>query len=124
MPEDKLRTDIEQRLFAVYDLFNRREMEAVLALMHPNVDWPNGMEGGRVHGRDGVRDYWTRQWSLIDPHVEPVDSSIDEAGRIVLRVHQTVRDLAGKLILDQYVEHVYTMMNDLIARMDIREPRP
>jgi len=26
------------------------------------VDWPNGMEGGRVHGHAEVRAYWTRQW--------------------------------------------------------------
>ena len=40
--------------------------------MQPNVEWPNGMEGDTVYGRDGVRDYWMRQWSMINPHVDPV----------------------------------------------------
>ena len=55
-----------------YAAFNVRDIDAVLAVMHADVDWPNGMEGGRVHGHHGVRDYWTRQWGMIDPHVEPM----------------------------------------------------
>lgn len=42
-------------LTAVYAAFNRRDVDRVLAFMRPDVDWPNGMEGGRVHGRDEVR---------------------------------------------------------------------
>jgi hypothetical protein len=30
----------------LYERFNARDMEAVLATMHPDVIWPNGMEGG------------------------------------------------------------------------------
>jgi hypothetical protein len=31
-----------------YAAFNGRDIDAVLAVMHPEVDWPNGMEGGRA----------------------------------------------------------------------------
>ena len=48
----------------LYARFNAREMEAVLAAMHENVHWANGMEGGFVEGREGVRAYWTRQWAM------------------------------------------------------------
>ncbi len=58
-------------LTRAYDAFNARDVDAAVAAMHPDVDWPNGMEGGRVHGHRGVRDYWTRQWRSIDPRVEP-----------------------------------------------------
>jgi hypothetical protein len=40
-----------------YAAFNARALDTLLALLHPEVDWPNGMEGGRVHGRDAVRGY-------------------------------------------------------------------
>ena len=42
----------------VYDRFNTRDMDSVLAAMHEDVIWANGMEGGHVHGRDEVRSYW------------------------------------------------------------------
>jgi hypothetical protein len=42
-------------LTALYDAFNARDLDAALAAMHPEVDWPNGWEGGRVFGRDDGR---------------------------------------------------------------------
>lgn len=106
----------------VYAAFNRRDIDSVLALMRPDVDWPNGMEGGRVHGRDEVRAYWTRQWSMIDPRVEPVSMLDDETGKTVVDVRQVVRDLSGKILKDQIVQHVYSFRDGLIERMDIRHP--
>jgi ketosteroid isomerase-like protein len=35
----------------LYDRFNARDMEAVLATMHRDVVWANGWEGGYVHVR-------------------------------------------------------------------------
>jgi len=73
-----------------YNAFNARDIDAALAAMHPDVDWPNGMEGGRVHGHSGVRDYWTCQWSLINPHVEPRRFRPDATGRMIVGVHQVI----------------------------------
>jgi len=108
-------------LIAAYRAFNARDIDTILPMMHPDVDWPNGMEGGRVNGQESVRRYWTRQWGILDPHVEPVSIEDAEAGRSVVRVHQVVRDLTGNLVVDQFVEHVYTFRDGLIERMDIRE---
>ena len=104
-----------------YAAFNARDIDGALATMMSDVVWPNGMEGGTVHGHDGVRAYWTRQWGVLDPHVEPKSVEADSSGRIVVGVHQVVRDLSGKLLLDRMVEHIYTLNNDLIQSMDIRE---
>lgn len=106
----------------VYAAFNRRDIDAVLALMRADVDWPNGMEGGRVRGCHEVRAYWTRQWSMIDPRVEPVSMMDDEAGNTVVDVHQVIRDLSGKILKEQIVQHVYSFRDGLIERMDIRNP--
>ena len=104
----------------VYAAFNRREIDIVLAAMYPDVDWPNGMEGGRVYGREAVRAYWTRQFQLVSSHVEPKNFRTDEDGRIVVEVHQVVHDLSEKLLSDGMVEHVYSIENGLIRRMEIR----
>lgn len=106
-------------LIAAYSNFNARALDAVLALMHNDVDWPNGMEGGRVHGDQGVRDYWTRQWGMLDPHVEPVSFRTDDSGRTIVTVHQVVRSLSGDVLVDQMLEHAYLIEDGLIRRMDI-----
>ena len=108
-------------LRSIYDSFNRRDIDAVLAKMAPDVDWPNGMEGGRVHGREAVRQYWLRQWSQINPLVEPKSFHTDATGAIVAEVHQVVRDLAGALLAERMVQHVYRVENGLIQSMEIRE---
>jgi ketosteroid isomerase-like protein len=107
-------------LTRAYAAFNARDIEAVLAAMHPDVDWPNGWEGGRVRGHDQVRDYWTRQWAAIDPTVEPVGFSTDREGRMVVSVHQVVRDLDGRVLSDGMVAHVYRIEDGLIRSMEIR----
>lgn len=109
-------------LTRIYDAFNARDIDAVLAVMHPEVDWPNGWEGGRVYGHEGIRDYWTRQWAAIDPRVEPAGFDMDETGRTIVKVHQVVRDLEGKVIAEGFVEHVYQVEDGLIQSMEIREP--
>jgi SnoaL-like domain len=111
-------------LTRIYEAFNARDIETVLAVLHSEVDWPNGWEGGRVYGREGVRDYWTRQWAAINPSVDPVGFDTDEEGRTVVKVRTVVRDLEGNLLVDGMVEHVYVVEDGLIRRMDIREFSP
>jgi nuclear transport factor 2 (NTF2) superfamily protein len=105
----------------VYGLFNHRDIESVLAAMHSEVVWANGMEGGHVHGRDEVRSYWKRQWAIMDPHVEPVEISPNGQGEVAVKVHQVVRDLKGNLLADRLVTHIFQLRNGLIQRFDIRD---
>jgi hypothetical protein len=111
----------KELLAAAYDAFNKREIETVLAMMCADVDWPNGMEGGRCLGQSEVREYWKRQWGLMDPNVEPLRMEEDGRGRVVVDVHQVVRDLAGSVLVDQIVQHVYAIRDGLIERMDIQQ---
>ena len=109
---------MEQLISDLYASFNARDIEAVIAHLDPDVDWPNAWEGGRLHGHDAVRDYWTRQFAAIDGHVEPTAIARD-GERVVVTVHQTVRDLDGQLQDDRVVAHTYTIRDDRIVRMDV-----
>ena len=105
---------------ALYRAFNEREIEAVLELMHPDVDWPNAWEGGRVHGREAVRAYWTRQFKEISGQVEPEAISEESDGSITVEVRQVVRDTrSGDLISDSRIRHRYRFEDGLITRMDV-----
>lgn len=108
-------------LRAAYADFNARRMDDVLARLHPNVEWANGMEGGHELGREAVRAYWTRQWGILDPHVEPMTIEPDDSGRLVVLVHQVVHDKEGKLLQDRNVRHAYRIEKGFIRRMDILE---
>jgi hypothetical protein len=112
----------EQLLESMYEAFNARNVDGVVSRMTDDVDWPNAWEGGRVHGHDAVRDYWTRQWAEIDPAVEPVAFTTRPDGSVAVEVDQVVRSLDGALIGEGRVLHIYALRDGLIARMDVEEP--
>jgi hypothetical protein len=120
---DKLMSDRPapeiELLHAAYAAFNARDIDAALALMTPDVAWPKAFKGGFVRGPEEVRAYWTEQWSEIDPHVEPVFFYSEEIGRILVDVHQVVRDEAGAVLVDERVGHRFTLEHGLIQAMEV-----
>jgi len=106
-------------LRAAYTAFNARDIDAALATMTPDVAWPKAFKGGFVCGHEEVRAYWTEQWSEINPHVEPVAFYPEDAGRILVDVHQVVRDLAGAVLGDEHVGHWFTLVRGLIQSMEV-----
>jgi ketosteroid isomerase-like protein len=115
-------------LRAIYDRFNSRDIDGVLDALTDDVAWANGMEGGHVHGHQGIREYWTRQWAIVSPHVEPLGFSREPDGSIAVEVSQTVSDLQGRPLRDQTqgledkkVGHIFHMRGGKVTRFDIRE---
>jgi ketosteroid isomerase-like protein len=122
-----MRSDIEV-LRRMYDCFNARDIDGVLGALAGDVAWANGMDGGHVHGREGVREYWTRQWAIVSPHVEPVSFDRAPDGSIVVAVRQSVRDLEGRPLQDQThglrdktVGHVFYLQEGRVTRFDIQD---
>jgi nuclear transport factor 2 (NTF2) superfamily protein len=105
-----------------YYSFNSRDIDTVLTMLHPDVHWSNGWEGGYVIGHDEVRDYWTRQWKELDPNVDPVRIREREDGRIEVEVHQIVKDRQGTVLFDGMVRHIYSIERGLIKNMEIEKP--
>jgi hypothetical protein len=95
-------------------------MEGVLALLTDDVAWANAMEGTHVHGKDAIRDYWTHQWSLIDPHVEPLKIAKAADDFLVVDVHQVVKNLEGQTLIDEMVKHAFRLDGGRVQRFDIQ----
>ena len=115
-------TSDEQLVRRLYEGFNKRDIEAVLAALADDVAWANGMEGTHVHGRDAVREYWTYQWSVIDPAVEPLSVARGNDGATIVEVHQVVRDLQGQVLLDEVIHHSFSVKDGRVQRFDIVGP--
>src|SRR5438270_8572608 len=88
----------------LYRYFNERKIDLVIAHMTDDVKWANGMEGGYVYGLNGVREYWTRQFTMVSSNVTPLEIE-DVDGVVKVKVHQVVHDLNGKLLADEIVYH-------------------
>jgi hypothetical protein len=111
-------------LRTAYAAFNARDIDAALATMSPSVAWPKAFKGGIARGHQEVRTYWTEQWGEIDPHVEPASFHLEGAGRVLVNVHQIVRDLSGAVIADDHVGHRFTIESGLIQGMEVCSLQP
>jgi ketosteroid isomerase-like protein len=104
-----------------YEAFNSRDIDSALSLMSENVSWPKASEGGRVVGKEEIRSYWSRQWETFDSHVDVLEIEDAGNGKANVKVHQLVRDLKGNVLSDSEVWHAFTIRDDVIECMDIRE---
>jgi ketosteroid isomerase-like protein len=120
--------DDVKMLERIYDRFNARDIDGVLSALTDDVAWANGMDGGHIHGREAVREYWRRQWSMVSPRVEPVGFRRTAYGAIVAEVRQSVHDLEGQPLegqthglKDKTVGHVFRLRDGKVARFDIQD---
>jgi len=107
---------------ALYDAFDRRDIDVVLAMMSEDVDWPNAWKSDRLTGRDAVRDYWSAQWAEIDPRVEPLSVTERADGSLAVRISRVVRSSDGELLGEGEVVDVYRIRDGQIDRMDVEGP--
>jgi hypothetical protein len=112
-------TALKDLIIKAYAAFNERDIDKALSTMLPNVQWSKAWEGGYISGHDEIKKYWTRQWTEINPNVEPVGFKERQNGSLEVEVHQKVKDLEGNSMFDGTVKHIYTFENDLIKTMDI-----
>jgi len=110
---------ISNLIHKAYSAFNSRDIDTALSTFHPNVQWPKAFEGGYVSGHEEIRDYWSRQWTEINPKVTPLALKERPDGTIAVTVHQIVTDLDGLPVFDGMVKHVYMIEGHLLRKMDI-----
>ena len=111
--------DRTQMLEALYRAFNQHDADAAIEHLAPGVDWPNAETGGRIHGRAAVRDYWQNQWANSDPTIEPMRINVDADGAAHVVVDQLIKSLAGEILQNTKVEHVFEFDGAFISRMTI-----
>lgn len=114
----------EALLRRMYEVFSTDERDAfVVRCLAPDVDWPNVLDGVRLHGREAVRAYWARQFAGGHPLVRLEGLRLGGDGEaLVATVRPGMRDASGaELWAEDTVEHVYRFGGDgLVVRMDVR----
>jgi ketosteroid isomerase-like protein len=105
---------------AGYDAFRRKDLPAILALLHPGVEFHQSEEvpwGGRYKGHEQVQQFFARLLQTIDSKVE-TEQFID-AGNHVVQVGRTrgTAHATGKGF-DVAEVHVWTLENGKVVRYE------
>ena len=117
-------SEVTDRLRAAYEGFSRRDIDAVLAVMDPGIDWDATdalAHTGRYHGHEGVAEYidsLSNAWEEFELNPEQFTESGDGAHLMVLG---TVK---GKLAANgQDVEarfaHVLELDDGMVTRLKV-----
>jgi hypothetical protein len=106
--------DKKALLSRLYDAISRQDVDGVLSVMHPDIDWPNTIEGGRVVGLEAMRAYWTRQFGIIRPQTGMIDFEELPDGSVRTRLIYTRYALDGALWDDQLEQNLFRFQDGLI----------
>jgi catechol 2,3-dioxygenase-like lactoylglutathione lyase family enzyme/ketosteroid isomerase-like protein len=108
-------------LRAAYAAFNRRDLDAALAMLADDVAWPDLIQGRVLHGVAPVRAYWAYQFATIDSRVEPLAFEPHE-DRVLVVVDQRVRRPRPDGAYDEErarVGHLYAFRGDRVVEMRV-----
>ena len=108
----------EELIEQAYAAYNRQDTNALLAFVIEDVDWPDGQ--ARLHGKQELRTYWTRQWAKTRTRDEVLEIVTPMPNRSIVRIGQVVRALTGAVISTGSFEHDYLIKDRLITRLNIR----
>jgi uncharacterized protein len=101
-----------QRLREGYEAFNRGDFEAVLELMHPDVevhDRPEVPDPRDYEGLDGARAAFASVLEMFEQYeIEPVEF-IDGDEYVVVVLRQRGRGLASGVDVEGEIVHVWTV---------------
>ncbi|MET0761869.1 MAG: LLM class flavin-dependent oxidoreductase [Thermoleophilaceae bacterium] len=112
------------RAFA--EAITRGDMEAALALCHPEVDFLSMLDvsGRRHYGHEGIRQYFedvASAWEEWRTEVHRVVEGADGRVAIVMTMH--VRGLGSGAVLSEGTAHVWTLKDGLLFHNELyRDP--
>ena len=126
MSEEDAHDGMRQRARQLYDLFNARDIDALLDLTAPDVEWDwsrsMGPDNGVHHGAEAVRRFicahW-EHWSVIEMTPEEIVESGDE---MVVMVHVRLRGRDG-IEVEARGPHVQTWRSGRLVRYRLFQER-
>jgi 2-haloalkanoic acid dehalogenase type II len=104
-----------------YEAYNARDIERILALMHPEIRFESRfaqMGGAVYHGHDGVRgwlDDLADAWDYLD--VDLQEATETEPDHVVALIRLHGRGRASGLDIDEQLAHVLDFRGGLVARL-------
>src|SRR5262245_59778393 len=97
--------NVEQLAYRVADAFNRRDINAILALCDPDIELHSRLaelEGGRpFRGHDGVRSWWESLFALAPDFSTEVEDVREVGDSTVIQVRQRGHGVESDAPMDQ-----------------------
>jgi ketosteroid isomerase-like protein len=107
-----------------YESFNRGDVDAIVGLLHPDVEWvppPTSLEPQPLRGREAVRGYLEPNF-FESQTVEPLELS-EHGDRVMVAARVRARGRGSGIELDQIAYHVLTIEDGRAVRFEVHVDR-
>jgi ketosteroid isomerase-like protein len=113
---------LEGTIHTAYEAWSRRDIEALLAVVHPDAE-ARPILGANIgasvyHGRDGLRDWFGdlhQEWEAFETRVTHIEDR-GERALCMIRIH--ARGRASGVVIDGEMYHLIEMHDGLIRRLE------
>ncbi len=110
----------EALLLRAVELLNGGEFDALVELLHPEVDWPDLAADALLAGRDAVRDYWERVTRAVRPELTPLEMTrVGEDVVMVSRQRTFERESDSEMVPALVISQRFSFRDGLISRMRV-----
>jgi ketosteroid isomerase-like protein len=116
--------ELAEVVLGAYDSFNRGDVEALLDLLHPDVEWvppPTSVEPEPLRGREAVREYLAPNF-FESQTAEPIET-IEAGNRLLVAARVRARGSGSGIEIDQTVYHVLTIEDGRAVRFEAHVER-
>jgi ketosteroid isomerase-like protein len=113
-----------ERVLKGYAAFNRRDIDAALDGMSPDIVWlgPDVLpEGEReFHGHDGVVEFWGMWHETFEEFNAEIEETIEEGDKVMamVRMHGRHRSSGADIVTPSF-PHVWTIRGEEVVRMEM-----
>ena len=93
-----------EQLYRAYDAFNRRDLDAYLARIDPEVEFTPrimGLEGGFYRGHDGVREWWRTLFAVFPDFTTEILEVRDLGESVIVALRIRGRGVEGGVPIDE-----------------------
>ncbi len=104
-------------LHAVYEAANRGDWDAVLRLMHPDIELKTTLQGTH-RGHQEVRGFVEDQVEPFEDMVVQPEELFESGDQIVVFVRQRGRPRGSRAVVENLVGHLWTLRDGKIARWE------
>jgi uncharacterized protein len=104
---------------STYAAFSRGDVEAVLELMHPDVEWhppPTSVDPEPIFGRDAVRDYLAPNF-FETQEAEPVEVTV-EGDRVLVEARVRAVGAGSGVEIVGMAYHLYVFRDEQVVRFE------
>lgn len=106
-------------IIRLHEALDRRDLDAVTALMHPDARFRDYLDEGELVGRAAVRAFYQRLFETLAPNIDILMITEMPDGRLRAELQVSVHDRSGRLWSDSQVTVTYTIRDGLIQSVEL-----